>query len=314
MIPEWRQLEVLVSQLERMLAPEGVKVQSPERFYYEDGTQKAEVDVTLRSNIGSVTIFIGLECRFRPSDGPQGSDWIRDVASKKKLVGADRFIAVSSTGFTASALHAAEELGVDLRQMESVEEISNQGWFRTMIFAHAQPFWEQNGNTEAYISTQTLRRKFDIENAIVGVDKSYLPLKELVNRRVDKIHGLPYRFPANIRIPTVLDLIEVHTLIVDGNEYRVDALKLPIVTWREMQHERMLLNYYKNPKKPSEFSIVGSCEMKTSDIAFRITVVGTENPLKPNSRKLKWQFFTLDNQPHTGIDGTLQFVDIKHLY
>lgn len=313
MAKKGREFEILVSQLERILAHEGVEVRSPEHFFYEDGKQKAEVDITLRSNIGSVKILIGYECRLRPSDGRQGTAWIRDVASKKTLIGAHHMVAVSGTGFTDSAIRSAEELDVGLRVVESTKELEIKGWFRTMTFAHSQPYWERNGNLQLVSSTRSLHRKFDLESALFGVDDRFMTLDEVIRRRIDNIHTVPTSIPPNKRIPLILDLIEVRTLMLHGKNYQVDSLAVPIVTWREVQTERMLLNYYKNPKERNLVRFVGSCEMNVPDNPFRFTVVGTENTSKPGSRTLKWQFFTLDNEPHKGIEGTLQLINIKDL-
>src|SRR5205809_423690 len=97
-----RFLEILVAQLEGLLAPEGIVVTSPEVFR-QNGKIIAEIDVTLRGKFGSSEIFVGLECRARPGDGPQGVPWIRDIKGKKDQCGVDKMIAVSTTGFVPGA-------------------------------------------------------------------------------------------------------------------------------------------------------------------------------------------------------------------
>ena len=60
-----RDLEKLVALLEKNLGPKGVSVKSPD---YIDGCKsksKREVDVSLRSCIGSSEILIIVECRNR---------------------------------------------------------------------------------------------------------------------------------------------------------------------------------------------------------------------------------------------------------
>lgn len=107
-----RFLENLVTYVQRRLAPEGAIVRSPERFY-RDGKQIGEIDVTVRGQFGSATVFLGIECRDRPSEGPQGLDWIMTLVGKKKLLGVDKLIAVSTTGFRTAALRAARDEGID---------------------------------------------------------------------------------------------------------------------------------------------------------------------------------------------------------
>lgn len=98
-----RLLEQLVKHFQEQLAPQGVVVQSPEEFRDANGNKLGEIDVTLRGRFGTSRIFIGIECRDRPADAPQGNDWITQIDGKKRLFGADRMIALSSTGFTPSS-------------------------------------------------------------------------------------------------------------------------------------------------------------------------------------------------------------------
>ena len=108
MATKGRFLEILVKFIERTLSSDEVTITSPERFY-SSGKQIGEIDITIRGKFGSSIIFVGIECRDRPSDGPQGIDWIELIAGKKSLLKVDKMVAVSTTGFRTEAVEAAKQ-------------------------------------------------------------------------------------------------------------------------------------------------------------------------------------------------------------
>jgi hypothetical protein len=92
---------------------EGVVVKSPEVFF-KNGKIIGEIDITLRGNFGSTSMFIGVECRDRPADGPQGINWIQAIYGKQAHLKVDKMIAVSSTGFRDEAIELARQFKIDL--------------------------------------------------------------------------------------------------------------------------------------------------------------------------------------------------------
>jgi hypothetical protein len=108
-----RLLEILVKHLQGFLGPQGLEIKSPELFY-QNGKQIGEIDVTVRGKLGSSSIFVGIECRDRPKDGPQGIPWLTQINGKQRLFKANKMIAVSTTGFAPEAIKVADELGIDL--------------------------------------------------------------------------------------------------------------------------------------------------------------------------------------------------------
>ena len=91
---EGRFLEILVKHLQEFLIPESFIIRSPEEFY-RDGIRLGEIDVTVRGDFGLSKVFVGLECRDRPSDGPQGVGWIREIQGKKEDLQVDKMVAVA---------------------------------------------------------------------------------------------------------------------------------------------------------------------------------------------------------------------------
>lgn len=141
-----RFLENLVTFVERKLAPQGAVVKSPERFYAQ-GTQIGEIDITIRGQFGSSSVFIGLECRDRPKDGPQGAPWITELAGKKATLGVDKMVAVSSTGFVPGAAIVAKQHGIDLLTLETVTEEEVDHFLHLAHFAVCVQHYELCGVT-----------------------------------------------------------------------------------------------------------------------------------------------------------------------
>jgi hypothetical protein len=112
-----RFLEVLAALLERTLGTEA-EITTPDWLPDRHTGELREVDVALRTRVGSTDVLIIAECRDRSR--PQDVRWIEEIASKAVSVGASRAIAVSSSGFTAPAKAKASILGVEVRELREL--------------------------------------------------------------------------------------------------------------------------------------------------------------------------------------------------
>ena len=124
-----RDLEELVETLESLLAGTGVELRSPEFIQGKNSKTLREIDVTLRSRIGSTPVLVMMECRKRGRI--QDVQWIDEIAGKKDDVGADKAVAVARKGFTAAARNAAEFRGIELRTLGDVDAASLSSWLNT---------------------------------------------------------------------------------------------------------------------------------------------------------------------------------------
>ena len=75
-----------------------------------------------------------MECRDRK--GKEDITWIEQLASKRDDIGADKAIAVSSSGFTSGAISKAQFNNIKLRTVENItlDDISN--WFQISFLRH----------------------------------------------------------------------------------------------------------------------------------------------------------------------------------
>jgi hypothetical protein len=306
MASAWSELEILVSKLEESLAPEGVKVTSPERFYFEDGLQKAEVDVTLRMNVGSVRMLIGLECRLRPSDGLQDAGWIEQVAGKGRIVGAHKMIAVSGTGFTEPAIRAASTLGIDLRVVEKIEAEEVKNWFATMSVVFQCLHWELLGELSVKTDPPTLTGASRLGDlTFIHTNEERVSFQELVWREVERIHEVNEAFiPPNTPLNWMINFGTIRIRSKDNREFKLLNFQVPIRTWREEIAPKLLLSLYRDPTTPNMIAISGIGEIHASDGAFKMLIIGSEDMKNPGSRRLQIKRMTLDNQPDLFKAGT----------
>jgi Restriction endonuclease len=135
-IPDWKQFEQLVARIEEDAGPLGLAVTSPDKILCRITGRKREVDVSVRSRIGTVDVLITIECRKRRPR--QDVTWIEHLAAKRDSIGASCTIAVSSSGFTASAEAVARRYGIKLRRLSEVSaaEINTLMRIAFVAFTH----------------------------------------------------------------------------------------------------------------------------------------------------------------------------------
>jgi hypothetical protein len=118
--PEWRQFEERVEGMERLLAPLGATIKSPDRIRDLVTGRLREVDASIRLPKGDSAELITVECRKR---GQRADDpWIEQLSAKQKKIGASKTIAVSARGFSTSALKSAAHFGIELRTFEEISD------------------------------------------------------------------------------------------------------------------------------------------------------------------------------------------------
>lgn len=122
-----RTLERLVELLERVLGGLELKVTSPDWIPDRDTGEPREVDVSVRGRLGGSDILVILEARDRQSK--QDVTWIEQLAEKAKSVGADKVVAVSSSGFFEPAIKKASARGILLRSIDDLTRDNIAGWF-----------------------------------------------------------------------------------------------------------------------------------------------------------------------------------------
>jgi hypothetical protein len=120
--------------LEQLLAKAPVEIRSPDYITGKITKTRREVDVSLRSRVGSVDVLVIIECRDRGKS--QDVTWIEQLASKREDVGADKAVAVSATGFSPGARNLARPKQVVLRSLEELEADVVFDWLYAQTVEH----------------------------------------------------------------------------------------------------------------------------------------------------------------------------------
>ncbi len=118
-----RDLELVVAAIERALG-RTLRVESPHFAKDRHGGEAREIDVAILSAIEPDKVLVMVECRDRADR--EDVTWIEQIYGKRESVGADKAIAVSSTGFSDNAVTKGKAWGVELRQVSDLtsEEIA----------------------------------------------------------------------------------------------------------------------------------------------------------------------------------------------
>ena len=127
-----RELEKLVATLENLLGETNIEVKSPDYIMGINSGSRREVDISLRTRVGSSDVLIVLETRDR--NETDDVRWIEQLATKREDVLASKIVAVSSSGFTEGAKNTAKRLGIELRAIEDLTLGSIAEWFRVEAF------------------------------------------------------------------------------------------------------------------------------------------------------------------------------------
>ena len=134
-----RDFELLVKMLEETLAPLGVEIKSPDLLTDKITGKNREVDVSIRSRIGSAECLIIIECRDRATN--EDVTWLEQLATKKQNVGANIAIAVSSKGFSHDARQMAEHYGIEIRLVEEVTVGEVASWIGLAGISFIEQKW-----------------------------------------------------------------------------------------------------------------------------------------------------------------------------
>jgi hypothetical protein len=125
-----KDLEGLVELIESLALPDGFNITRRHLVRDENGELLAELDLVIEGVVGVTSFKYLIECRDRPSAGSAPGSWIEQLAFRKTRFDLDRVIAVSTTGFSASAEQAARKGNVELRRVETISDKSFDSWLK----------------------------------------------------------------------------------------------------------------------------------------------------------------------------------------
>jgi hypothetical protein len=120
-----KRFERQIERIHRLLEDEETEITWDDHIPDPDTpTQPRQIDIALRRD-RSLTI---IECRFHKN--PQDVTWIEELMGRRISLGANAVIAVSGSGFTATAREKAKRYGVILRDIAALSEEEIRNWGR----------------------------------------------------------------------------------------------------------------------------------------------------------------------------------------
>jgi len=281
----------------------GLAVQSPELFY-EDGKEIGEIDVTLRGDFGSSKIFIGIECRDRPSEGLQGIDWITQIKGKRDLLKIDKMIAVSSTGFTEPAIKAAKDFNIDLMTISDIAQFNASEWFEATSFTWAEDFYIIDGVVDI-TTLPKLRNAINIEGKLLiqSENKELVPISHYVRPKVEELFA---ELPIEVGIYENKELINISgplTAFIDDKKIKIDKMKVPLKLSREVIERKFLLNAYKRINGEIT-AVTGICSIESTRRRFKIVLIAKKNKTDASLIDIRYHLLDENNQPYIIPKGT----------
>jgi hypothetical protein len=276
-------------------------IKSPEEFY-QDGKKIGEVDVTVRGNFGLSTVFIGVECRDRPSDGPQGRKWIRELIGKRDDLSIDMMTAVSTTGFTSQAEGLAERFRINLITVEDINSFNPADWWETIYFSSINALVTIDGSP--HIATACpLPGPLEVTpyTKFLRVSDSFdlLSIKEFFEPEVDKLSSV---FVSNDEITEVKDTLKASrpvAIVMNDIEYNVTEFLIPVILQRRVHKAKAVLSVFKSSGKKDIVALNGVCEFVTNGRKVKAVLFAKKN-IKENivlGGEMSIRFLNENNAP-----------------
>ncbi|CAN5259018.1 hypothetical protein BH20ACI1_BH20ACI1_28640 [soil metagenome] len=115
-----KEFEELIARIEKILAPKGAIIKSPDYIFDLITNQKREVDISIKIPDGKDVRLVTVECRDRKKQ--QDVTWIEQIVTKSNDIGAWRTYAVSSSSFSQPAIKKAKHYGIEIRQFDQITD------------------------------------------------------------------------------------------------------------------------------------------------------------------------------------------------
>lgn len=204
-----RVLETVVAILEKALGPLDLSVESPAYVTGRASGTRREIDVAVRGRLGGTELLMIIECRDRID--VEDVRWIEELATKRRDVGADKAIAVSSSGFSSGAVSLAASEGIELRTLKDIDISDSFSWLGlthldvTVVRSGSGGIRIQLLNPDQEVMAAFAGRTFESHDDAVFVDKKTgdrISPNEILRREIDAAPSMPTTIPADGSVVT----------------------------------------------------------------------------------------------------------------
>lgn len=291
-----RDLERLVSILERGMASADVAVRSPDYVVDSVSKEKREVDVTIRQKTHVGEMLTIVECRDRKAT--DDVTWIEQLATKAKDVRAMRVLAVSSSRFSKGAQLKATHYGIELRTMDEISNEDLQNWIvpsslitivqrhsivgmtlisRDALLENMHLHFDSNAKYFIHANGQQLSTN-DLFNGIPKLGSYWPPDNEQQVKKMQKF---------------LVDLREASVFFKVGQQLaKIDGIKMQVELWNDIQetpsmkmftysseHERLVGgSKFRVMLKGNEFSLIAHTTRRNDEQTVKFTLQPTNEP------------------------------------
>lgn len=112
--------QTLIKTIYEQIVPEGGKVTESGMVYDKDAGSLREVDIFVEYRYAGHGFSFIIECRDRARS--ESIEWIDAIIGKSKSLNVNKVMAVSSKGFTKSAIKKARENGIETLTLRQAQE------------------------------------------------------------------------------------------------------------------------------------------------------------------------------------------------
>jgi len=164
-------LENVIGHIERACLPLGFNISNRKKIYDESGNQIAELDIEVSGKIGTTDIKWRIECRDRPSDGSAPVSWIEQLVGRRERLNFNKVTAVSSTGFSPSAINFAAKKGIEIRSVLEIQQEDISDWFKLDRLIFDERIGDLK-NVQIFIHNAKDEQVKEIEDLLNNIDKN----------------------------------------------------------------------------------------------------------------------------------------------
>jgi len=257
-----RLTELLVAQIQQQLSGEQISVNSPKLFYSDNDKSKliGEVDIVLEGSFGSTNVQIGIECRDRPAEGPQGVPFISLVLGKREVLGILKMIAVSTTGFTSDAVKLAQKHSIDILVISNEDSVEIKPFFKSVIFVYTNRKWKVTGPIS--ISIKSDSEKPTIMSKIKFGDRIFIDTNDRAVNLLEVMYDLLFKSSDDntLKRSFTYESEDIDYRIIDNSKAcKIGNMRVPVSIDVTQDRYKMILNVCHN-SEGKIISTAGTCE------------------------------------------------------
>lgn len=215
-----KDVEEIVERLHKLILGPEWDIKSPDHIMDKITGQSLEVDVSIRLKSGYISILIIVECRDRDIED---ITWIEQLVTKCKNLGADKLIAVSSTGFTEPAKKSAEHYGIVTQVLSKITPDDIKSWLYGSSVGTCRPFYRFVNFRFDVIGSVTSRIVVNSEDKVFLFENEKYCLNDIF--RIEVLGKQPALF-SDVGVDGSKTIKKINLPILNKYSFQLDTLEV----------------------------------------------------------------------------------------